>query len=62
MEVTRNQPYRIKVVARAHALEAYLDGVKRLEASDTAYPTGHLGVILFQATATYDDLRAWELP
>jgi hypothetical protein len=62
MEVTRNQPYRIKVVARAHALEAYLDGVKRLEASDTSYPTGHLGVILFQATATYDDLVAWELP
>jgi hypothetical protein len=62
MEVTRNQPYRIKVVARGHALEAYLDGVKRLSVTDTVYPTGHMGVILFLATATYDDLEAWYLP
>jgi hypothetical protein len=62
MTVQRNHPYQVKVVANGSTIEAYLDGVKRLTASDSTYTTGHLGVMLFRATATYDDLEAWTLP
>jgi len=48
-------------VASGSTLEAYLDGLKRLTAADTTYSTGQLGVMLFLATATYDDLHAWEM-
>jgi len=43
-------------------LTAYLDGVKRLEVTDSKLSCGRLGVEVFGATATYDDLKAWELP
>jgi uncharacterized repeat protein (TIGR01451 family) len=62
MTVQYNHPYTIKVVANGSTIEAYLDGVKRLTVADTTYSGGHLGVMLFQATATYDDLEAWEMP
>ena len=62
MAVQRNHPYQVKVTANGDTIEAYLDGVKRLTVTDTTYTTGHLGVMLFRATATYDDLQAWQLP
>jgi len=62
MTVQRNHPYRVKVVANGNTIEAYLDDVKRLTATDSTYSDGHLGVMLFEATATYDDLVAWKLP
>lgn len=62
MAVQRNHPYRVKVVADGNIIEAYLDGVKRLTVTDSTYSSGQLGVMLFQATATYDDLYAWQLP
>jgi hypothetical protein len=62
MPVQRNHPYQIRVVANGSTIQAYLDGVHLLTATDTDYTGGHLGVMLFQATATYDDLRAWETP
>ena len=62
MTVQRNQPYRIKVVDNGSTIEAYLDGVKRLTVVDNTYTSGNLGVMLFLATATYDDLQAWEMP
>ena len=62
MTVQRNHPYKVKVVANGSAIEAYLDGVKRLTVTDSSYSGGQLGVMLFQATATYDGLRAWDLP
>ena len=62
MTVQRNHAYRVKVVARGSTIEAYLDGVKLLTATDSTYTSGRLGVILFQATATYDDLIAWDAP
>ena len=62
MAVQRNHPYRVKVMAKGNKIEAYLDGVKRLTVTDSTYSSGQLGVMLFQATATYDDLAAWELP
>jgi hypothetical protein len=60
--VQYNQPYTIKVVASGSTIDAYLDGVQRLAVTDGTYGSGHLGVMLFLATATYDDLRAWEVP
>lgn len=62
MDVQRNHPYQVKVVANDSTIEAYLDGVKRLTVNDSTYTTGHLGVMLYKATATYDDLKAWTLP
>ena len=62
MTVQRNHPYTVKVVANGSTIEAYLDGVKRLTVTDSTYSSGQLGVVLFQATATYDDLQAWETP
>lgn len=62
MTVQHNHSYKIKVMANGNTLDAYLDGVKLLTATDGTYSTGHLGVVLFQATAKYDDLVAWELP
>ncbi len=62
MSVQRNHPYRIRVIARGNKIEAYLDGVKRLTAVDGTYRSGRFGVMLFRATATYDDLEARRLP
>ncbi|HEY65244.1 MAG TPA: DUF11 domain-containing protein [Caldilineae bacterium] len=62
MSVQRNHPYRIKVVVQGNKIEAYLDGIKRLTAVDNTYANGRFGVILFRATAAYDDLIAWRLP
>jgi hypothetical protein len=62
MTVQRNHPYTIKVVANGSTIEAYLDGVKRLTVTDSTYASGQLGVMLFRATATYDDLEARHIP
>jgi len=62
MTVQRNQRYEVKVVANGNTIEAYLDGVKRLTVTDTTYASGQLGVVLFRATATFDDLQGWQLP
>jgi hypothetical protein len=62
MTVQRNHEYQIKVVATGNTIEAYLDGTQRLTVTDTMYSTGQLGVMVFQATATYDDLEAWATP
>lgn len=62
MTVQNDHPYMLKVVANGNTLEGYLDGVKVLTATDTTYTDGHLGVILFISTATYDDLAAYRLP
>jgi len=58
MTVQHDHPYVLKVVANGSTLEGYLDGVKVLTVTDSAYTSGHLGVILFLSTATYDDLEA----
>jgi acetyl esterase/lipase len=62
LDVQRNHPYTIKVVANGNTIEAYLDGVKRLTTTDNTYATGNFGVILFRSTATYDDLEARSTP
>ena len=60
--VERNRPYRIRVEADGPNLDAYLDGSHLLSVYDTTYSSGHLGVLLFRATAVYDDLIAWRTP
>jgi uncharacterized repeat protein (TIGR01451 family) len=62
MTVERNHAYHVKVVAKGSTLEGYLEGVKRLEVTDSTYSSGQLGVMLYRSTATYDDLKAWRLP
>jgi levanase len=62
MVVHRNQDYRIQVVVRGDLIEAYLDGNLLVSVTDATYAAGQLGVVLFQAAATYDDLEAWHLP
>jgi len=62
MTVQRNHVYTIKLTAKGSTLEAYLDGVKRLTVTDTTYTSGQLGVMVFRAAATYDDLEARRLP
>jgi hypothetical protein len=60
--VQRNHPYRLRVRAVGNLLEGYLDGEKRLTATDSTYTTGRLGVMLYKAWAAYDDIEAWTLP
>jgi hypothetical protein len=60
--VEYNRSYEIKVVANGSTIEAYLDGRRLLTVTDTTYTSGRLGVMLYQSTATYDDLTAWEIP
>jgi len=62
MTIQRGRPYRIRVEADGNMIYAFLDGAHLLTASDTTYAAGHFGVILFQATATYDDIIAGEEP
>jgi hypothetical protein len=62
MTVERNHPYRIRVEANGSTIHAFLDGQHLLTVNDATYASGHFGVILFRATATYDNLVAWEMP
>jgi hypothetical protein len=62
MTVERNRPYRIRVEADGSTIHAFLDGNHLLTVHDTTYTSGHFGVILFRATATYGNLVAWEMP
>lgn len=62
LAVQYNHPYALKVVANGSTLDGYLDGAKVLSVTDSTYTDGHLGVILFLTTATYDDLEAWRFP
>ena len=60
--------YRIKVVANGSLIEAYLDGVKLLTATNSQYSSGQFGAVVRggwysqQGIADFDDLEAWALP
>ena len=66
--VQTGHAYRIKVVANGSLIEVYLDGVKRLSATNTQYASGQFGVVVRggwysqQGIANFDDLKAWALP
>lgn len=62
MTVQHNHAYVVGVVANGSTIEAYLDGTKLLTTTDTTYSSGYLGVMLYHATATYDNLQAWQIP
>ena len=54
--------HEVKIVAVGSLIQGYLDGVKRLEATDSTYASGQLGVTVDHAGGRFDDLRAWSLP
>ena len=56
------RPYSMKVAVSGGTLEAYLDGSKRVALTDSAYTTGYFGLMLLNAEATFDDVKAWALP
>jgi len=60
--VSRNHWYHVKVVVNGNTIEGYLNGVKRLTATDNNFASGQFGVMLFCATAAYDNLEARGLP
>jgi hypothetical protein len=62
MDVQRNRAYRIAVEAYGNNIWAFLDDAELLSATDSTYSDGYLGVMLFLATATYDDLFASGAP
>jgi fructan beta-fructosidase len=60
MVVEYNRPYQVRLVVQGDWMQAYLDNQLLLEVGDGSYTAGQFGVMLFQATASYDNLRAWE--
>ena len=60
--VQLNHPCRIREVAAGNMIEAWLDGVKRLEVTKSTYSSGQLGQMLFVGAASYDDLVAGKIP
>jgi hypothetical protein len=60
--VQYNHPYQLKVVANGATIDAYLDGVLRIEITDSTYSGGRFRVMLHMSAATYDDLSGWDLP
>jgi len=60
--VLRNHQYRLRVVASGSDIEAWLDGEKRLTATDASIASGRFGVIVSRGAAAYDDVKAWALP
>ena len=61
VDIRRDRPYRLRVEARGAAIDAYLDGVKRISVVDAAYSRGNFGVSAYNSVADYDDLIACAL-
>ncbi len=57
-DIQRDRPYRLRVEARWGAIDAYLDGVKRISVIDRTYGMGNFGVYAWNSIAAYDDLIA----
>ncbi len=58
LDVQRDRTYRLRIEARGPVIEGYLDGVKRVTATDATYAAGNFGVWAYNSVATYDDLAA----
>jgi len=56
--VELQRSYAIRVEASGASLRVFLDGVLRIEVSDSRYASGLLGVFAYSATARYDGLSA----
>jgi hypothetical protein len=54
---TDNNYHTVRVVRAGSTLEAYVDGVRLLQASDSAIPTGRVGIGGFNDASTWDDIR-----
>lgn len=59
--VQRDRPYRLRVDVRNGVFDIYLDGALVLRAADGAYLSGKPGVVAYNSSAEFDDLRACSL-
>lgn len=50
------QIYTLKVVVNGSSIKCYVDGVKKIEWTDSTYATGGIGVGTFNAHAHFDDV------
>jgi len=68
LTVEPGRAYVVRVEADGSGLAVYLDGVKRLSATDSTYASGYFGTVIRGAwyasrgICEYDDMMAWELP
>ena len=65
--VFSNRWYHVKVAVNGNTMEGYLDGTKRLTATDTNFTSGQFGVMLNglfspSPAGAYDNLEARTLP
>jgi hypothetical protein len=60
MAINLNQRYHVTVVASGGSIEVSVDGVPRINVTDTSYASGRFGLTNFQSTARFDDLVAAE--
>ena len=51
------QIYTLKVVVNGSSIKCYVDGVKKIEWTDSTYATGGIGVGTFNAHAHFDDVK-----
>jgi fructan beta-fructosidase len=55
--IVSGRTYHLKVVATGSRFQVYLDRSPVIDATDTAYPSGLLGVNVFSGKATFDNLQ-----
>ncbi|GAA3285336.1 glycoside hydrolase family 32 protein [Dactylosporangium vinaceum] len=54
--VQEGRTYHLKVVAQGSAFTVYLDGARVIDATDTAYTGGYLGVNAYAGTAAFQNI------
>jgi fructan beta-fructosidase len=55
--IAAGRTYHLRVVATGARFQVYLDRLPVIDATDTAYTSGRLGVNLFNGQATFDNLQ-----
>ncbi|MFI5914832.1 GH32 C-terminal domain-containing protein [Dactylosporangium sp. NPDC051541] len=54
--ILEGRTYHLKVVAQGSAFTVYLNGTRVIDATDTTYSSGYLGVNAFAGTATFQNI------
>lgn len=57
LTVTANTWYNLRLDAIGNSLRAYVNGELYLEATDTSFPTGRYGLVMYKTAADYDALH-----
>lgn len=57
LTVTANTWYNLQLDAIGNSLRAYVNGELYLEATDTSFPTGRYGLVMYKTAADYDALH-----